>query len=60
MILKDDCDVSEILTEELIDKYKYDLVLLGHIHDHKRLKVRDKLVKYIGSCRNVDLEILRK
>ena len=56
MILKDDCDVSENIPtpEELIDKYKYDLVLLGHIHDPQEIKVRDKLVKYIGSCRNVD------
>jgi len=56
MIVKDDCDVSENIPtpEELIDKYKYDLVLLGHIHDPQEIKVRDKLVKYIGSCRNVD------
>jgi len=56
MILKDDCDVSENIPtpEELIDKYKYDLVLLGHIHDPQEIKVKDKLIKYIGSCRNVD------
>lgn len=39
---------------ELIEKYKYDMVLLGHIHDPCDYHVGDKVVKYIGSCRNVD------
>ena len=39
---------------ELIEKYKYDMVLLGHIHDPCDYRVGDKVVKYIGSCRNVD------
>lgn len=39
---------------ELIEKYKYDMVLLGHIHDPCEYGVGDKFVKYIGSCRNVD------
>lgn len=40
--------------EDLIRKYKYDLVLLGHVHDPSEYVVDGKTVKYIGSCRNVD------
>lgn len=40
--------------EELINKYQYDLVLLGHVHEPYEMHVNDKLVKYIGSSRNID------
>lgn len=44
--------------EELIRKYNYDLVLLGHIHDPAEYEVDGKYAKYIGSCRNVDFRNL--
>lgn len=40
--------------EDLIRKYQYDLVLLGHVHDQAEYEVDGKIAKYIGSCRNVD------
>jgi DNA repair exonuclease SbcCD nuclease subunit len=40
--------------EDLIRKYKYDLVLLGHVHDPSEYDIDGKKAKYIGSCRNVD------
>lgn len=41
-------------TEELVRKYKYDLVLLGHVHDPAEYVVDGKKAVYIGSSRNVD------
>lgn len=54
--VKESKDMSTNLPskEELIEKYKYDLVLLGHQHDIYESIIDNKLVKYIGSCRNVD------
>jgi DNA repair exonuclease SbcCD nuclease subunit len=40
--------------ESLIRKYKYDMVLLGHIHDIENFDTDGKTVKYIGSCRNIN------
>ncbi len=40
--------------EELVKKYKYDLVLLGHVHDQAEYNIDGKKVMYIGSSRNVD------
>jgi len=40
--------------EELVKKYKYDLVLLGHVHDQTEYNIDGKKVMYIGSSRNVD------
>ena len=40
--------------KDLIKKYKYDLVLLGHIHEPIEYFIDSKLVKYIGSCRNIN------
>jgi len=48
-------DFANIPTaEELVRKYKYDLVLLGHVHDPYEYIVDGKKVMYIGSSRNVD------
>jgi len=48
-------DTSNVPTaEELIRRYKYDIALLGHIHDPAEYIVDGKKVKYIGSSRNVD------
>lgn len=54
--VKENKDISVNLPskEELIEKYNYDLVLLGHQHDIHENKIHNRLVKYIGSCRNVD------
>jgi len=41
-------------TEELVRKYKYDLVLLGHVHDPAEYVVDGGKAVYIGSSRNVD------
>ena len=41
-------------TEELVRKYKYDLVLLGHVHDPAEYVVDGRKAVYIGSSRNVD------
>ena len=35
-------------------KYKYDLVLLGHVHDPAEYVVDGRKAVYIGSSRNVD------
>ena len=40
--------------EDLIKKYKYDMALLGHVHDTKEYDIDNKIVRFIGSCRNVD------
>ena len=48
-------DLMNIPTaEELIRKYRYDLVLLGHVHDPAEYNIDGKKVIYIGSSRNVD------
>ena len=48
-------DLMNIPTaEELVKKYKYDLVLLGHVHDQTEYNIDGKKVMYIGSSRNVD------
>jgi len=56
MIKSGDSDISENIpsAEDLIRKYNYDLVLLGHVHDPSEYEVDGKIAKYIGSCRNVD------
>lgn len=41
-------------TSDLIEKYKYDIVLLGHIHEPEEFLVNEKLVKYVGSSRNIN------
>jgi len=42
--------------KELINDYNLDLVLLGHIHEPVDYVIDNKLVKYIGSCRNIDFK----
>lgn len=56
MIKSGDSIITENIpsAEDLIRKYKYDLVLLGHVHDPSEYVVDGKIAKYIGSCRNVD------
>lgn len=59
MIVKDGAEtVSNPSANDLIKKYKYDMVLLGHIHDISDYNIDEKVVKYIGSCRNVDFRNL--
>lgn len=40
--------------KDLIKKNKYDLVLLGHIHEPIEYNIDGRLVKYVGSCRNIN------
>jgi DNA repair exonuclease SbcCD nuclease subunit len=56
MMMSDNADINENLPtpEEMVDKYNYDMVLLGHIHDKSEFYIKGKLLKYVGSCRNVD------
>lgn len=55
MISKDATELTTVpSSKDLIQKYGYDMVLLGHIHDIQDHNVDGKIVKYIGSCRNVD------
>lgn len=41
-------------SKDLIKKYKYDLCLLGHIHEPVEFNVDGKLIKFVGSCRNIN------
>lgn len=40
--------------DELVRDFGYEMVLLGHIHDIAEIKFNRKLLKYIGSCRNIN------
>jgi DNA repair exonuclease SbcCD nuclease subunit len=40
--------------KDLIKKHKYDMVLLGHIHEQIDYNIDGRLVKFIGSCRNIN------
>ena len=53
-ITKNNLNLELPTPEELIRDYEYSLVTLGHIHDIGELKVDGKLLKYLGSCRNIN------
>lgn len=40
--------------EDIVDKYKYDLSILGHLHEPHEHIINNKLIKYLGSCRNIN------
>lgn len=53
-ITKNNLNLELPTAKELIKDFDYEMVLLGHIHDIGELNVNNKLLKYIGSCRNIN------
>ena len=43
-----------VSAKDLANKYKYDAVYLGHIHDIGDFSTDNCIIKYLGSCRNID------